>query len=316
MALTLVLRALGLGDLLTAVPALRAIRAARPIDRIVLAAPLWQRPLVELIGGVDTVLDCHGLREVAAVPWTEVSSAPPALAVNLHGRGPESHDSLLALRPQRLVAFANAAAGVATGPQWRADEHEVHRWCRLVSTELGPADPSDLLLEPPGIQPSVHGAVVIHAGAAAGSRRWPARRFAAVARTLAAQGHHVVVTGSEQEHRLARAVAQEAGLPESCVVAGTTSVLELAALIAASSATISGDTGVAHLATAFACPSVVLLGPVSPALWGPPAGEPRHEAIWHGPSSGLRDGVDSALLEISVDEVLAAFARVTQSGWS
>src|SRR5690606_22400641 len=50
-----VLRALGLGDLLTAAPALRALAAAFPDHHRVLAAPAALRGLVELIGGVDEI---------------------------------------------------------------------------------------------------------------------------------------------------------------------------------------------------------------------------------------------------------------------
>lgn len=307
MALTVVLRALGLGDLLTAVPALRAVRAARPNDVIVLAAPQWQRPLVDLFGAVDTVLDTDGLHHVAPVPW---SGAPPALAINLHGRGPQSHRALLALQPERLVSFRCAGAGVNVGPAWSPDEHEVARWCRLVSSELGPADQGNLLLAEPNADALVHDAVIVHPGAAGVARRWPADRFAAVTKMLAGRGHRVVITGSPQERALALDVAREAGLSEDAVLAGRTSVLELAALMASARACISGDTGIAHLATAYARPSVVLFGPVSPAIWGPPV-HPRHAAIWHGPSVGLRDGVDAALLDISVDEVVAAVDRVT-----
>ena len=52
----LVLRALGIGDLATAVPVLRGIRAARPTEEIVLAAPAWLAPLARLTGAVDRVL--------------------------------------------------------------------------------------------------------------------------------------------------------------------------------------------------------------------------------------------------------------------
>ncbi|MEV5769535.1 glycosyltransferase family 9 protein, partial [Micromonospora sp. NPDC052213] len=46
----LVLRALGVGDLVTAVPALRGLRAGLPGRELVLAAPDWLAPLAELTG--------------------------------------------------------------------------------------------------------------------------------------------------------------------------------------------------------------------------------------------------------------------------
>ena len=295
------LRALGLGDLLAGVPALRAIRAALPGHRVVLAAPRWQEPLLQGDGLVDEVHDARGLDPLA---WP---GPAPHVAVNLHGRGPQSHRLLAALRPRRWAAFDCADAGVA-GPAWRADEHERARWCRLVSTCLAvPADPDDVALIPPRVTPQVRAAVAVHPGAAYASRRWPAARYAAVASALGDAGLPVVVTGSEGERALATSVARTAGLGDAAVLAGQTTVPQLAALVAAARLVLSGDTGVAHLAAAYGTPSVVLFGPTPPALWGPPAGGP-HTVIWHGdgPGDPFGDRIDPALASVSVDEVLAA----------
>ena len=65
---------------------------------------------------------------------------------------------------------------------------------------------------------------------------------------------------------------------------------------------------------AYGVPSVTLFGPVSPALWGPPAGAARHLALWKG--TGSRPGdphghrVDPRLLRIGVSDVLAAVERL------
>src|SRR5216117_2272988 len=103
-------------------------------------------------------------------------------------------------------------------------------------------------------------------------RRWPPERFAAVAHALAAAGERVVITGTIAERPVARRVAKAAGLGDESVLAGQTALPGLAALVAAASLVISNDSGVAHLAVAYGIPSVTLFGPVSPALWGPPAG--------------------------------------------
>jgi ADP-heptose:LPS heptosyltransferase len=295
--LLLVLRALGLGDFATVVPVLRALRRSHPGYELVLAAPAPLAPLVAATGAVDRlhVTPAYIRAPIERLDWP---GPRPKLAVNLHGNGPHSHRALLGVGPARLVAYACPAAGHHEGPQWSDAEHEVSRWCRLMRWAGIDADPADLSLpvpDPPW--GGLRGTVIVHPGASGPERRWPVRRYAAVARVLARAGHRVVITGSRTEASDAAAVAGGAGLPPSSVLAGRTDLAALGAVIAHARLLVSGDTGVAHLATAYGTPSVVLFGPISPATWGPPPGRPQHVILWRGPA-GLDD--------ISVGEVCQA----------
>ena len=292
-------RALGLGDLLTGVPALRALAHAFPEHRRVLAAPRGLAALATLTGAVDEVVDAAPLR-----PLPEALHGAD-VAVNLHGRGPQSRELLQATGPRRLISFGR------DGRVWRADEHEVRCWCRLLAESGVPADPGDLRIAPPPIVPPevARGATIVHPGAASEARRWPAERWAAVAR---AAGPRVVVTGDGGERRLALEVAAAAGLPGDAVLAGRTSLLELAAAVAAASLVVCGDTGIAHLATALGTRSVVLFGPTPPSEWGPPP-DPRHVVLWAGRRGDPHgDAPDPGLLDVSVEAVVAAMASVSR----
>lgn len=303
----LILRALGLGDLLTAVPVLRALADAFPDHRRVLAAPKGLVPLVALSGTVDEVVDTEPLAPLDA------SLRRAAVAVNLHGKGPQSHRVLLGARPRRLLSFAHPEVSEsASGPPWRAGEHEINRWCRLLEAYDIPADPGRLELPPPpGPAPKIaRGATLIHPGATSAARRWPADRWAAVARAEAAKGRPVIVTGGPDEVHLARTVAREARLKDAVVYAGRTDLTGLAALVAAAGRVVCGDTGVAHLATALRTPSVVLFGPTPPGEWGPPPDRPWHRALWAGRRGDPHAGSpDPGLLEIRVSDVLRALAE-------
>jgi ADP-heptose:LPS heptosyltransferase len=304
----LMVRALGLGDFLTGVPAYRALRAAYPDHEMVLAAPPQFAPLASLTSAVDRMLP---VGELQPVPWR---GPPPAVAADLHGNGPASHDLVRAVGAPVTMMYASPADPGVDGPWWAEEEHEVTRWCRLLGWWEMPSDPGALRLSPPSVPPLVSAAAVVHPGAASGSRRWPAARFAEVARALAGWGLAVVISGNAAERALATQVAQAAGLGRESVLAGRTGLAGLAAVVAAASIVISNDTGVAHLAVAYGTPSVTLFGPVSPALWGPPRGSPRHLALWKG--SGARPGdahgaqVDPRLLRIEAGEVLEAAGRL------
>ena len=299
----LVLRALKLGDLLVAVPALRGLRRAFPDHRIRYAAPAWLAPIVELVGGIE-LLDVAGIDVPLPVPAGLVD-----VAVNLHGRGPESVRRLEDLRPRRRIGhrYDRPDGPAWDGPRWVDAVPERQRWTRMLAWHGIAADPDDLHLAPPACRSRRPGAVVVHPGAGSESRRWPVGRFAAVAAALVRAGHEVVLTGNADERPRALAVASAAGVDPDAVLAGRIGLAEMAALVADAAAVVSADTGAAHLASAYRRPSVVLFGPAPVHQWGPPPGPHRvltDESARRG--DVFADTPDPALLAVQVDDVLEA----------
>jgi hypothetical protein len=304
-----VLRALGLGDALTAVPASRGLRRLYGDRPLLLAGREPVSAWLCRLGLVDGVLPTDGL-----------SSPSPGLslgrhtAVNLHGKGPQSHRLLQAASPDELIAFDCPAAGYRSTTRWRLDEHEVDRWCRLVNDAAGSSlcSAEDLRLEVE-VEAGAErpDAVIVHPGAADVARQWPIARWVRVVGELRADGHRVVLTGSEED--LCGKIAARTGCED---LSGRLSLDELASTIASAAVLLSGDTGVAHLATAVGARSVTLFGPTPPAWWGPAIDVDLHTVLYHGthPGDPHADVPDEALLRITEVEVLqAARAHLTYS---
>ncbi len=298
-----ILRALNLGDFLTAVPAFRAIRRAYPHAHIVLAAPIHFEALADLLdGAIDDIAHTVDLQPLPPL------ARDADLGIDLHGCGPASQRILLAAGAGRLIAFRrDELPETFDGPDFDASEHEVTRWCRLLTAYGIVADPAELDLPVPAtiVPERVRGATLVHPGAASEARRWPVERWIAVVRAERERGENVIITGGPSERERALTIARGAGLSTTHVYAGRTNLRELAALVAASARVVCGDTGVAHLATAFRRPSVVLFGPTPPATWGPPP-RPIHRVIWHGTTGDPHaTSVDRGLYAIDAGRVIA-----------
>lgn len=307
----LALRALKLGDILVAVPALHALRRGFPEHRLILATTPWLEPIVDLVDGLDALVPTlHGLDDPLPMAAGRVE-----LAVNLHGNGQESRDRLREIEPERTLEFRVPALDPGAAPDdprplWIDGELERARWARLVNTLGLDADPEDVGIAVPESPAPVSGAAVVHVGAFYGSREWPEERFAAVAQSLAREGHRVVFTGGASEADRARRIAERAGTGE--VLAGAIDLTEFAAVVADAEVLVTVDTGAAHLASAYGIPSVVIFGPAPPEAWGPPVSGP-HVVLT---DASLRRGdvfsaePDPALLAVQTEDVLDALASL------
>lgn len=298
-----VFRALQLGDLLCAAPALRALRAAHPRARITLIGLPWAR---EFVARFAPYLDdfiafpgAPGLLERTATPaeYAEFAARARAarfdFALQLHGSGRYSNAVVANLGARDYAAFHPMNVTCPDRTRFLAypeDEPEIRRLLRLL--EFLGVTARDEALEFPiaadewrsaaairarfGLQPGYY--ACLHPGARAAARRWRAERFARVADRLAAKGLRVAVTGTAQESALAAAIVKAMHAP--CVdLTGQTSIGVLAALLTGAKLLVCNDTGISHVAAALRVPSVVIYLGSSPERWAP-LDRARHRAVY------------------------------------
>jgi lipopolysaccharide heptosyltransferase I len=110
--------------------------------------------------------------------------------------------------------------------------------------------------------------VVLNPGAGRADKRWPVERFRALAERLAQEARaSVLIVWGPGEQAAARAIADAAGARP--VLAPSTSIAELVAILRRASVMVAADTGPLHLAAAVRTPCVGLYGPTSGVRNGP-----------------------------------------------
>ncbi|MEO1701536.1 MAG: glycosyltransferase family 9 protein [Pseudomonadota bacterium] len=115
--------------------------------------------------------------------------------------------------------------------------------------------------ERPGSLAGSRAYFVVVPGAGSDRRIWPLDRFAALSRKVSTQHDlRLVVCGSPNEKPLCEALAREADLDDTLVLAGQTSVPELIETIRGARLTVANDSSAVHIAAAVGAPSLCLLG--------------------------------------------------------
>jgi ADP-heptose:LPS heptosyltransferase len=298
-----ILRALQLGDLLCAVPTLRALRRAWPHAEMTLIGLPWAAGFAERFAHlVDRFLEFPGFPglperepDLVALPafLATAQTMHFDVAIQLHGRGDLTNAIVAALGADLTAGFYACGAycpDAARYAPWPEQGHEIERLLTLADFLGVPRAGMELefpiaaaearqaagLLSAHGLRPGAYACV--HPGARLRSRRWPAEYFADVSNALAAAGLRVVLTGSSDEAHLTAAVARR--VRGAIDLAGRTSLGVLAALLRNARILICNDTGVSHVAAALRTPSVVVSCGADPARFAP-LDRSRHEVVFH-----------------------------------
>jgi len=277
-----VLRFSAVGDVVLTAPALEALRLAWPTARIVVAVKERLSHLLEHNPNVDEVLELRGGEGPISFA-RRIREKGPGAVLDLHNkirskllrwqlRGVPSvvwrkrdfRDTLpvkLALRPyhasMRLSDRYHAAVEELVG---RPLPRGTLRYF------LGPHDAqaADEVLRSHGLDPR-RPLLGLSPGANWETKRWPAERFAGLARRALSAGMQVAVQGSRSEAKLGQLIAREA--KGAADLTGQLDLRALGGFISRCSAFAANDSGPMHMARALGVPTLAIFGSTDPAMF-------------------------------------------------
>lgn len=275
-----------MGDVVMLSPVLRAVKETSPQARVTLLASPAGAAIAPLLPWVDDVITWRSIwqdvgnhmpfdprrerefietvaarRFDAALIFTSFSQTP-------HTPGYVCYLAGIPLRAGESKEFGGST--LTTELRGAPDEmHQAERNLRLVEhlgfrvsdRRLTLAIPESdrararKLLAKAGIRQDER-YVLLHPGASAQARRYPAERYSEVARRLTGRGWPVLVTGVERETELVADVL--AGAPQARTLLHTTTPGEYSALIERAALVICNDTLPMHIGDATGTPEVVL----------------------------------------------------------
>lgn len=290
-----VVRAGALGDTLLALPTLALLREVAPHAHLTFIARADTLALARANGLADD-----------AWPWDlpdwGVLFAPPGarLALTACARAALTDadavilwtpdpDSALTARLAELGARRSVIAP-ATPPADLTDAPHTAVWLAQALLAFGatpPANPAALATHLAPLRTTAHAeaeadalwlrlrlaqrVVALHPGSGSAAKRWPAERFAAVARLASAAGYQpLLLAGEADAEALAetQAALRRQGETAAAVAQGQP-IATVAALLARCAGYVGCDSGVAHLAGLVGTPTVAVFGPTDPAHWAP-----------------------------------------------
>ena len=299
----LVVRLSAMGDIIHALPAIAALRRAKPELRIGwlleerwsellcsreserLAACSQLKPLADWVhmanfSGWRRALGSGETWSEISICFREVRAMKYELTLDLQGA---MRSALAARATGALVRVGSSQPREAPASMFytRAIDpqgtHVVEHALAIASAVAG--EPLEYTEPPLPLDPvreswaeefvaKFHGKplAILNPGAGWGAKCWPTESFGVVACALAHRGVAVVANHGPGEEELAAAVAERSAgvaFPLKC------SISELVALTRRASLFIGGDTGPMHLAAALRVPVVALFGPTRPERNGP-----------------------------------------------
>lgn len=298
-----VFRALQIGDMLCAIPAVRALHNAYPDAEITLVGLPWAKMLTERFPTYfHSLIIFPGYPGFAEQPVDYV--AVPDFIKTMQNK---HFDLVLQMQGNGIISnpltdlfAAKNIAGFYTKNNFCPDKnlfieypdniHEIERHLKLIQSlgiteyttdlefPITDKDTEDFEKAALPVRPGEY--IVIHPGARDVNRQWPAENFAAVADRFYKMGFKIVITGTRDEVEIVETVINHMKY-EPVNAAGKTSLGAVAVLIKNAAALISNCTGVAHIAAALKTKSMVISLDVEPYRWAPLNQSLHKTIVWN-----------------------------------
>lgn len=276
-----VLRANALGDFIFILPALQALKDTFPGVEIVLLGKKWHheylanRPsnvdrvvIVPPYPGVGAAYDYQVNEQELDDFFAEMQAENFDLVFQFHGGGKNSNPFMLRLGAKKVIGLKSPAAPeVDVSVPYVLYFSEPMRYLEMVALagaktlNIEPRwqSVSEDLKELNTVLPDWKNKkiIVIHPGATDMRRRWPAKKFAAVADALIKSGFEIAITGTDFEKEVVKEVWQNISQQQQVFnLCGKLSLGGMTGLLSISKLVIANDTGPIHLARALKTPTV------------------------------------------------------------
>lgn len=286
-----IFRALQLGDLLCAIPAVRALRRHFPKADITLVGLPWAEQFLQRFPRYFDAFEAFpgypGLPEqhyaVRDIPrfLARMQAEKFDLALQMQGDGTLVNPLIELFGATHTAGFYTGAGYRPPGDLFIPYPSQVHEVCRHLllmqhleiphqgldlEFPLTDRDYADFEALGLSVQPGRY--VCIHPGSRATWRRWPPLAFANMADQCVELGYETVLTGTEEELPIVKQVARLMHSTPT-IVAGKTSLGAMAVLIKHAKAILSNCTGTSHLASALGTPGVIISMDGEPNRWRP-----------------------------------------------
>lgn len=286
------------GDALMTVPALRELRRVLPQAHITLATRAWAEGLFADADFIDDLLIYdRGARDFRAV-WRQIGAWRKArfdLAVLLQNAFEAALIASAARVPLRTGYATDGRRALLTHPLpvpvWSGARHEIFYYLNIIAgLETHLNGTSNILDRAPDCTLTVsefrkreareilcaNGAVfnrplvaLCPGSTNSRAKRWPARRFAALADMFSEEmGASVALIGSRDELDVSNEVAAQMR-HRPVMLTGRTKLAEVVAILSIADFLVTNDTGPAHIAAALNRPTIVIFGPTDPTTTRP-----------------------------------------------